>query len=178
MARIETQQGKRRVRQPAAGDGTAVLAAPLRDPSTGRFQPGNDFSRLRTLKAAYDVGFVGLNPDKVSPWLRPFVELARRDASRLIEEVGAEGSPSLTGLAEATANAQAFARGLLAAGAEGDAEAMEAARHWLREYRQLLLALRAEARTPLRAQDLPAVDAHAIVARGIRAAAMTGEGSE
>src|SRR5579863_4056335 len=113
MARVETRQGKRRVRMPAPGEGTAIVAAPRRH-GNGRFADGNDYSRLRLLKAAYQVGFVGLNPDKVAPWLRPFVELANRDASRLIQEAGAEGSPSLTGLAEQAANALAFARGLQA----------------------------------------------------------------
>jgi hypothetical protein len=147
---IETQQGKRRPRQPRPGDGTAVLTAPHRDGKSGRFQAGNDFSRLRLLKSAYEVGFVGLNPEKVTPHLRPFVELANGDASRLIQETGAEGSPSLTGLAEQAANALAFARGLLAIAAEGDPAAQEQARHWMREYRQFIIALRAEARTPLR----------------------------
>ena len=160
-ARIETQQGKRRVRQPLPGEGSAVLTAPLRDGPTGRFLPGNDFSRLRILRAAYEVGFVGLNPDAVVPQLRPFVELAKGDACRLIEETGAAGSPSLTGLAEQAANALAFARGLQALAAEGDKDAQEAARHWMREYRQFVIALRAESRTPLRAA--PTVDVHAEV---------------
>lgn len=152
MASIETQQGKRRPRQPRPGDGTAaaVVTAPYRH-RNGRFADGNDLSRLRLLKSAYQVGFVGLNPEKVAPWLRSFVEMANGDATRLIEETGAAGSASLTGLAEQAANALAFARGLQALAAEGDAKAQEQARHWMREYRQFVIALRAEARTPLRA---------------------------
>jgi len=162
---VETSQGKRRVRMPRPGHGSAVVTAPYRD-RNGRFADGNDLQRLKLLKAAYSIGFVGLNPDKVVPWLRPFVELANGDASRLIEEAGAAGSPSLTGLAEQAANALAFARGLQAVAAEGDSKAQEQARHWMREYRQFVLALRAEARAPLRIPghdepDYAAIDAQA-----------------
>lgn len=153
MATCDTQQGERRPRQPRPGDGSTALTAPFRNPKTGQFEPENDFARLRRLKAAYRVGFVGLNPEEVVPYLRPFVELANADATRLIEETGAAGSQSLTGLAEAAANAHAFARGLQALAATGDKDAQEQARHWLREYRQLIIALRAEARTPLRITD-------------------------
>ncbi len=165
MASIETQQGKRRPRQPRPGDGTAVLTAPHREAATGRFLPENDFSRLRRLKAAYEHGFVGINPAEVVPHLRPFVELANGDASRMIEEAGAEHSPTLTGLAEQAANALAFARGLQALAATGDKEAQDQARHWMREYRQFVIALRAESRTPLRSAADKPIDVDAVNAQ-------------
>lgn len=164
---VERSQDKLRPRTPRPGTGSAVLTAPHRDENTGRFLPENDFSRLRRLRATYEVGFVGLNPDEVVAYLRPFVVLANRDAARLIEETGAETSPSLTGLAEQAANALAFARGLQALAAGGDARAAEQARHWMREFRQFVIALRAEARTPLRETDPGAArDKAAKVAKG------------
>jgi hypothetical protein len=108
--------------------------------------PGNTVGKLKRLRAAQRLGFVGLNPDKCVAWLRPFIELARTDASRLIEESHAADSPSLMALAEDLANARAFLRGLQSLAAQGDEGARKEVLQWTNACRQGVIALRAEAR--------------------------------
>ncbi len=122
-----------------------LLAEPMHDTKTGRFAKGNQAHRLRLLKTNAR-HLIGLNPEKVVPWLRPWVALASADASRLVTENGIEGDTGLMRLAEDVAASHAVFRGLLALGAEGDRTALTEARTWLREHRQSLLTLRAEAR--------------------------------
>lgn len=162
---VETSQGKRRPRVPRPGEGAivpaTVLAGPFKDPATGRFLPGNQASRLRALKTP--TRLTTLNPAACAPWARPFVELAQGEASKLVTEVGAETSPSLMAFAEDAATAVALHRAFLAIALDEktDAETKEAAlgeaRMWLKERRQSLLSLRAEARAqvPQRAADKP-----------------------
>ena len=66
--------------------------------------------------------------------------------------MGAVDSPSLVGLAEDTANARAFLRGLLSLAAQGDEAARKEALQWMREYRQNVLTLRAEGREHAKAR--------------------------
>ena len=55
-----------------------------RDPSTGRFTRANGAARRRALKrAAKEQSLLGLDPEKVADWMRPFVAHARQYASLL-----------------------------------------------------------------------------------------------
>jgi hypothetical protein len=128
-----------------------VLAGPYKDPKTGRWVAGNQAARLRGIKSCGKL--TTLNPSECAQWVRPYVELAQREASELVAEVGAEGSPSLMAFAEDAANAVAIHRAFLAIAAAPDADAatkaaaLGEARMWLKERRQSLLCLRAEARS-------------------------------
>jgi hypothetical protein len=130
-----------------------VLAGPYKDPATGRWLPGNSASRLRALKRAPKL--TTLNPAACAPWARPFVELAQREASELAAEVAADGSASLLGFAEDAATAVAMHRAFLAIAMSPDTDpstrdsALNEARMWMKERRQELLSLRAEARAGL-----------------------------
>jgi hypothetical protein len=91
--------------------------------------------------------------------------LAQAEASKLVAEVGAETSPSLMAFAEDAACAVAMHRAYMAAALAEDAdaktraEAMHEARQWLKERRQSLLSLRAEARAGVPERpDAPGVD--------------------
>lgn len=160
---VERSQGKPCPRPPRPGEhamtAETALTAPIRDPQTGRFVPGNNAARLRALKRAAKL--TTLNPSSCATWARPFVELAHKRAVELVEELGAECSPSLMGFAEAAATADAMHRAYLAIALSPDSDtrtrdaAASEARHWLREHRQSLLSLRGEARAgvPERAND-------------------------
>jgi len=143
---IESSKDKRRPQTPRVNELTApvpsVESAPVRDPHTGRFLAGNDAYRRRQAKALARADLVGLNPAKCVPWLRPFAELAVRQATDLVQELpkGARTS-CLEQLACDTATAQAVYRGLLALGATGDMKALTEARGWLREHRQNVITL-------------------------------------
>lgn len=159
---VETSHGKRRPRVPRPGETEvrdAVLAAPLRDATTGRWLPRNQASRLRTLKRA--AALVTLDAANVAPWVRPLVEMAQRELVALVAEVGAEGSASLTAFAEAAATAHAMQRAFLSIAGAADADektkasALAEARQWMKEHRQSLLCLRAEARAGVPARRKP-----------------------
>ena len=113
---VESSHGKRRPRAPRPGEHAeirnAVLAAPLRDPATGHFLPGNKAGRLRTLKSLGTLAT--LDPTQCAAWVRPYVELVQMEASALVEESGAEDSESLKGFAVAAADAHAMYRALMA----------------------------------------------------------------
>ncbi len=154
---IETSQGKRRPRVPRPGERAlvlaTVLAGPYKDPVTGQFLPGNQASRLRALKTAGKL--TTLNPEVCAPWARPYIELAQSEASELVVEVGAEETPSLRAFAEDAATAVAMHRAFMAIALAPDtdektkAAALSEARMWLKERRQSLLSLRAEARAAM-----------------------------
>ncbi len=165
---VEKSHGKRRPRAPRPGEHAeirnAVLAAPLRDPVTGHFLRGNKAGRLRTLKSLGTLAT--LDPAACAAWVRPYVELVQVEASALVEETGAEESESLKGFAVAAADAHAMYRALMAIALAPDTpadkatEARSEARAWLKEHRQSLLSLRAEARAgvperPEEPHDLP-----------------------
>lgn len=121
---------------------------PDRDPSTGRFLPANGAARARAVKrAAEEQRLLGLDPTKVAPWMRPFVEHARGYANLL---AGAAKSDALSALAGDCATAETVYRALLAAATSGekiDRELLAEARGWLREHRTALATLSALART-------------------------------
>lgn len=160
---VETSHGKRRPRVPRPGEGAAlvaaVMAAPLRDEKTGRWLPGNKAGRLRALQAVGKRTLVTLNPAKCAPWVRPFVELAQAEVQQIVVECGAEASASLKGFAVAAVNALAMHRAFLAIAVDPDtdekrrSEALAEARAWLKEHRQSVLSLRAEARAGLPERD-------------------------
>lgn len=168
---VERSHGKRRPRVPRPGETpadvrAAVLAAPLHDPATGRWLPRNQAARLRALKSLADIA--ALSVETCAPWARPFVELARDEASKLVVEAGAEASPSLIGFAEDAATALAMHRAFLAVAVAPDVDpktkttALAEARAWMREHRQSLLSLRAEARAGVPGReggDLAALEA-------------------
>jgi hypothetical protein len=143
----------------------AVLAGPYKDPATGRFLPRNQASRLRGLKTVGKL--TTLNPAACAPWARPFVELAQGEASKLVVEVGAEEVPSLMAFAEDAATAVAMHRAFMAIALAPDcdpvtrASALSEARMWLKERRQSLLCLRAEARAKMPERGDSATDATA-----------------
>ena len=162
---VETSHAKRRPRTPRPGEHAdavnAVLAAPFKDASTGRFLPGNKAGRLRTLKTVRSL--VTLNPAECAVWVRPHVAHAHTEALELVTETGAEGSTSLSGFAEDAADAHAMYRALMSlALAEGTDEktasaARSEARAWMKEHRQSLLSLRAEARAGVPDRETGAV---------------------
>lgn len=169
---VERSQGKRRARIPRPGESAltaaTVLAGPIRNTTTGRFVAGNTAAKLRALKRAHKL--VTMNPAKCAPWVRPYIELARREVSELVEELGAEGSPSLMAFAEDAATACALHRAYLAIAvandvdAETKAHALSEARQWQKERRASLLSLRDEARAG--APKRPAKDATVWAALG------------
>ncbi len=164
---VESSQGKRRPRAPRPGEhamvAATVKAGPYKDPATGRWVKGTQAARLRGLKTAAKL--TTLNPAACAPWARPYVELAQGEASRLVTEVGAETSPSLMAFAEDAATAVALHRAFLAIALDDktDAETKEAAlgeaRMWLKERRQSLLSLRAEARAQVPERERGSVHA-------------------
>lgn len=153
---VENSHGKPRPRVPRPGEHanvrSAVLAAPMHDRSTGRFLPGNQVARLRALK---HTSLATLNPSTCAVWVRPFVELVHSEALALVAEAGAESSESLKGFATAAAEAHAMWRACMSIALADDVDdktsesARSEARAWLKEHRQSLLSLRAEARAGL-----------------------------
>lgn len=158
---VEKSHGKRRPRTPRPGEhamtAATVSAGPFKDASTGRFLPGNQAARLGALKRVRSL--VTLNPAACAPWVRPFVVRAHTEVLELVAEMGAEGSASLSGFAEDAADAHAMYRALMAiALAEGTdpkvaSEARSEARAWMKEHRQSVLSLRAEARAGVPGRD-------------------------
>jgi hypothetical protein len=154
---IEMSQGRRRPRVPRPGEHAmtvaTVLAGPYKDPATGRFVKGTQAARLRGLKTAAKL--TTLNPASCATWVRPYIELAQREASELVVEVAAESSPSLMAFAEDAATAVAMHRAFMAIALHPEtdvktkAAALGEARQWLKERRQSLLSLRGEARAGL-----------------------------
>jgi hypothetical protein len=130
----------------------AALAAPDRDPETGRFTPGNAASRLRTLKRQAKA-LPWLDEARCEPWLAPYVVAAKEHAADLLADLPRDAGPLLAPIAEELAGARVVYRALLAKGLEGDAKALESARGWLREVRQHALALEGLARKPLAKPD-------------------------
>lgn len=144
---------------PNAGD-----AGPDQDARTGRFVKGNAASRRRKAKALARV--VGIAPEKVAPWLRPFVADGTAYATDLIASLPVQ-APELNALAMDTAAAAMVVRALFALGAAGDMKALAEARAWLKEHRQSVIALRGlTAETPR-----PETDVHADLATVLAAEA-------
>ncbi|MEO7033102.1 MAG: hypothetical protein ABI548_04625 [Polyangiaceae bacterium] len=147
------------------------LAAPYRDPGTGRFGAGNPGGRLRQVAALGKLeaaSLLRLPADSVTPFLRPHLVDAQRYVQALVE-----GLPAATDELIALCGDEARARLLAAAcAAEGarqgcDPEAARAwrqeSREWAREVRQTLLTRKAIVRdTPKPADSL---DAHEAAAR-------------
>lgn len=124
---------ERRRRQGRPGSPAAGLAAPDRD-RNGRFAPGNQVARLKVLKRrAHELPW--LDPGEVEDWLRPFVEAAREDLATLLRDLPSS-SALVNGVAEELVAARVVARALIARGLDGDDEALERSRQWLREARQ------------------------------------------
>lgn len=152
---VSTSHGKPRAETPRARDlpatPDAATTAPDRDPHTGRFVPGNVASRRRALKR---IGkqLAWLKPDQLAPWAAPYADAARAHAGDLLAELGAVG-PLVSPLAEELASARLVYRALLALGLAGDQDALDAARGWLRECRQLGITLKA-----LSADSMPTPD--------------------
>jgi hypothetical protein len=152
----------------------AVSAAPLRDPTTGKFVHGNQAGKLRGLKLVRSL--VTLNPAECAAWVRPFVEVALDEVVQLVQEAGAEASTSLQGFAEDAADAHAMYRALMSialdekSDAKTAADARQEARAWMKEHRQSLLSLRAEARagTPRSNGDESVGEMRARILRGGR----------
>lgn len=113
---------------------------PERDGETGRFKPGNRAARRRRLKQA--AGRLGaMDPDKCESWLRPFVVEAKAHAAKLLADIEYQ-TEELSAVVVELAEARAMRAALMRLGSEGDLEARQEARHWLREVRQHAIALR------------------------------------
>ncbi len=113
-----------------------------RDPKTGRFTKANGAARARALRAvARERRMLGLDPEKVAPWLQPLVAHAQTYAAQLAAAV--PQTPALGALAADAAIAETVFRGLLSLGAAGDgtSRVLSEARAWLREHRQALVTL-------------------------------------
>lgn len=148
----------------------AALAAPHRDPSSGRFCPGNPGGRLRQVAALgreQAESLLRLAIDDVAPWLRPHLQAAQQHAQQLVDAL-AVTSPELVALCGDEAKARLLAAACLTEGSRVDcpretsAEWREEARAWLREARQIALTRRGLARdTPKPAHNplLAAIEA-------------------
>lgn len=145
---FEWSHGKRRVKAPRVlghDDGVKPLpapesedAAPMKDPKTGRFVPGNRAHRRRTLKRKQD-GIATLNPARCQSWLRPHVMAGTTYALKLLSRV--KHDEALLELAADVADAHTMYRALMSLAAQGDADALREARQWLREHRTALATL-------------------------------------
>lgn len=179
-AAIEVQQGKPRVRGPRQDrlptQALAALAAPVRDPVTGRWLAGNPGGRLRQAKALGRIeaeSLLHLHPDAVAPWLRPHLVVAQEYVQRLVDRLGpACDDDELVALAGDVGKARLMAGACMTEGAKtecspGEASAWrEEARAWMREVRQSVLLFRAakreaQANRPARPAVLAAIDAEA-----------------
>ena len=125
----------------------AALTAPDRDPSTGRFVPGNAASRLKALKRRARA-LPWLDEARCAPELAPYVVAAKEHAADLLADLPRDAGPLLGPVAEELAGARIVYRALLAKGLEGDPAALDAAKAWLRECRQHALALEGLSRKP------------------------------
>jgi hypothetical protein len=155
---IERQQGKVRVR-PARADRTprtaaAALAAPYRDPQTGRWGPGNPGARLRQAAAlgkAEAESLLRLPLESVAPWLRSHLQAAQAHAQQLVDALPVK-SAELVALAGDEAKARLLANACMTEGSRVDCNAetsaawREEARAWLREARQCALTRKGLAR--------------------------------
>lgn len=171
---VERSHGRSRPRVPRPGEHAvapdAVSPAPIRDPRTGRFVAGNVAGRLRSLRRR-ERDLMTLGPSVVAPWVRPFVSGVPRETSQFVEEVGGEDRPSLLAFASDAAISGALSRAYLALGIDPAADpetreiALGRAQVWLRERRQCLLSLRAEARAGIPDRRSTRVDLSVIATR-------------
>jgi hypothetical protein len=145
--RLEWSHGRARVtaRRPSDGGPPALppsdteASAPMHDPKTGRFVPGNRAARRRQVKARAK-GISTLDPNRCASWLRPFVA---DGASYGVELLQRFSDPVLAKLVGDTADARTVYRALLHLAAQGDTEALKEARAWLREHRACISTLAA-----------------------------------
>lgn len=134
------------LRRPSDG-GTGPLpaeSAPMNDPETGHFPPGNRAWKRREVKRRELVrrkrGISTLNPAACEPWLRPHVE---DGAAYGLDLQARFDRPALARLIGDTADAHTIYKALLALGVRGDGKALSEARAWLREHRSCLRELAA-----------------------------------
>lgn len=155
MTGVEISHGKPRTR-PLRKDrmpktAAAALAAPYRDPKTGRFGAGNPGGRLRQVAALARVtadSLLRLAVPDVAPWLRGHLQDAQRHAQALIDTLPS-ATDELVGLCADEARARLMATACLTEGARSECtpaqarEWREEARSWMREVRQIVLTRRA-----------------------------------
>ena len=152
---LETSHGKkrprplRRDRMPSTA--AAELAAPYRDPSTGRFGAGNPGGRLRQVAALAKVeaaSLLRLPAEHVAPFLRPHLGDAQRHVQALVDALPVP-TDELIALCGDEARARLMAAACAAEGARETCTPDEArawrqeAREWSREVRQTLLTRKA-----------------------------------
>jgi len=146
---------------------TSADAAPMNDPATGRFLPGNRAHRRRQLAKRAE-GIATLNPATSPTWLRPYIERGRPYVVALLGMLG--DRPALHPLAGDCADAHVVYRatlGLALAAEDPKARAalMGEARGWLREHRTALATLSALAG----GMRLPTPDPHEAIAAALEA---------
>jgi hypothetical protein len=154
----------------------AELAAPYRDPKTGRFGAGNPGARLRQVAAlgrAEAESLLRLPVDEVAPWLRSHLETAQRHAQQLVDSL-AVPTPELVALCGDEAKCRLLAAACLTEGSRVGCDPKSAAawreesRAWLREARQCVLTRKGVARDTPKAAHNPLLAA--IEAAGSEAA--------
>ena len=154
MKLTEMQQGKKRPRsmrkdRPPTSP-AAVLAAPYRDPVTGRFGAGNPGGRLRQVAVLAQVearSLLRLPADSVAPWLRPHLADSQRHVQALVDALPV-ATDELVALCGDEGRARLFASACASEGSrQGDTEAArewrKESREWAREARQVVLTRRA-----------------------------------
>lgn len=162
MTTAEMSHGKRRPRPLRVGrvkptSASAALAAPFKDPATGRFTAGNPGGRLRQLAALGKLeaeSLLRLSPDSVAPWLRPHLSGAQSFVQQLVDNLPAR-TAELVALAGDEGKARLMAAAALTEGSRDGVDPKAArewrdeARHWMREARQVVLTRKAiERETP------------------------------
>lgn len=177
MSTIERQQGELRPRTPRADrmpkTPAAELAAPHRDPATGRWKQGNPGSRIRQLAAlgrAEAQSLLRLAPDSVAPWLRSHLQSAQQHVQELVNAMGPRPPAELVALAGDEGKARLMANAALTEGSREGTDAKtarewrEEAMKWFREARQSALVRKGLAR------DMPPRDAPNSLLAAIEAA--------
>lgn len=130
---------------------TAEMAAPFKDPSTGRFTAGNPGGRLRQaalIERLEAESLLRLPVASVAAWLKPHLQAAQAYAQGLVDSLPARTS-ELVALCGDEAKARLLANAALTEGArEGLSHAQaqawrEESRAWMREVRQVVLTRKA-----------------------------------
>ena len=158
MSTVETSHDKPRPRpmrpDRAPSAPLADLAAPVRDPQTGRWLPQNPGGRLRMIAAlgkAEAESLLRLEASAVAPWLRPHLSAAQAHAQGLVDALVVP-TAELVALCGDEAKARLMAAAALSEGAREGTDAKtaaawrEEARAWMREARQTVLTRSAIAR--------------------------------
>lgn len=163
---LEWSHGKRRpAARAASGDVPALPlaseeSAPMNDPTTGRFVPGNRAHRRRQVKERAR-GIATLNPKACPSWLSPYVAEGVALAAEYVTRFPPD--PALRPLIGGAVDSWVVYRALLGLGAQGDGEALKESRAWLREHRSAIATLAALMNDAPKAAETPEQVKHRIL---------------